>query len=194
MPDKRDGITVGHRFYDPATSARAVQELRAKDKEIHESNVDFYANLEEYSSIPISYAIPAIRGWQINNNGMLRSVATEYEWDAPVKRNDRAPRKSGGTGYWAVKPSGFHILEAYDPCVIGFVELEGRVIEHELGWRGEICVIRELFIDKINTNRLLGVHDLGLSVARALIPRLEQLYQCDVSLVESYAEVKRRFK
>lgn len=184
MDPKRQVIGTPH--YDPARANHHILALRQALKQQHEENVAVHRRKQAplYNVTEIDYPIPAIRAWDLRANlppdpdVFLTALSFQYLYDGPVARQENSPVAQGSTGYWAVKPRGYNILIAYDPAVIGFVELTGDVVEHELGWRGEVMVIQELFMRK----------------HKAYARRIEQKYQCEVHTEWTLDDLMRRFK
>src|SRR5690606_2275483 len=134
-------------------------------------------------------------GWLVNDNNLLESLAMSYEWSETIAREQVTPRLHGVRGFWAVKPNSIGIVQRYMPQVIGLVRLSGIVIEHEKGWRGEVCTIDKLVIIANSFRRYDGpVHALkplelrtwSVKDLRALRQELEDKYQCDVDLVSHF--------
>lgn len=158
---------IGQRHYSGAPSPEIVR-LRSIDADIHEETVDYFAEQARLLNIPIQidHPIPAIRGWRLSRYGLLQSLAFDIDWDGPVEREHTSINRKGAAGFWAVKPSGVHIVEGYNPPVVGIVELSGRVVDHDFGWRGEVCTIVALFVTQ--------------HCHRHVYDALENRYQCDV--------------
>ena len=151
------------------TPSPDVKRLRKLDLSLHESNVDYFVEQEALLSrrIPIDFPIPAIRGWNLDSvRGKLLSLAFYHEWDSPVEREHTNPRRTGTSGFWAVKPCGIHVVQWYRPDIVGIVELSGLVVEHTIGWRAEVCTIVALFTD--------------MELAPFEVRRIEDRYQCDL--------------
>lgn len=104
-----------------------------------------------------THTITAWRGWAATN-GMLESLGSNARWEprrAPKANCFRcgdhaAPSLSCNCGYWSFKTR--ELLEAaldryaLDVEVVGQVEIWGRVIECENGWRSEYAYPKELWL------------------------------------------------
>ena len=129
----------------------------------------------------IDYAIPALRAWNLNDNGELISlVVQQHAWEGPVNVNITKLGRRQNNGFWAVKPRGVSILLGYNPTVIGIVELSGTVVEHEYGWRAEVCVIRELYVNWVRCKFELDY--------------IADIYQCDVHPFTGIFPILEKFK
>ena len=114
--------------------------------------------------LPLSHASPdwngATRGWVsstcwIGSDEFLASPDREPSWDGPIRH--RAPGEGCSCGFYAMKELDGQLLRVAaaaahgvdrigteDVAVLGRVELAGKVIEHELGYRAERARIVEL--------------------------------------------------
>jgi hypothetical protein len=126
---------------------------------------------------------------------VLRSVAQSYYWLGPAAWDPEPPSfqhvHDERNGRY-VSP-GFHLwrdeavakrvalrwlTEDGIPLVYGACELAGRVVEHELGYRTQGVVIRNL--------KILPDPDLiDLWYLQKAVPQVERLYDCDVEIVAS---------
>ena len=126
---------------------------------------------------------------------VLRSVAQSYYWLGPAAWDPEPPSfqhlHDERNGRYV--SSGFHLwrdeavakrvalrwlTEDGIPLVYGACELAGRVVEHELGYRAQGVVIRNL--------KILPDPDLiDLWYQQKAVPELERLYDCDVEIVAS---------
>ena len=166
--------------------SREVARLRALEKEREEERVDWFAAQQRKlnKAVDIDYPIPAIRGWRFKD-GCMTSLSFQHKWESPVEREHTNITRRGYTGFWAVKPNekALRIVELYYPDIVGIVELSGRVVEHEHGWRGEVCTIVELFTDVPHV----------IPFAK----KLERMYQCDLNFdlsVPQLHQAMRRLK
>lgn len=151
-------------------AAQANQQLRQSAKEHQEEMFQAYYERmrQKYAPIEVDYGIPAIRGWYLENNKLISLAVRTKEWEGPVIEDDANPTFFNPRGFWAIKPHRLDwLVRTYRPDVIGWVELQGKVVEHTEGWRAEVCVIRTLY---------LIVPTFVLGSKRAL----EDRYQCDV--------------
>ena len=175
---------IGYR--PPIGNGEVIRQLREQAAKAQEEAINQAAerNLLRQAPQQINYAIPAIRGWHIDMQHHLRSLVYKNDeelWSGPVTHEPNSPVYHGSTGYWAVKPMYTHILRWYRVHVVGFVELSGHVIEHERGWRGEICTIQHLYV--------LPDGRTGLP---NMVADLENRYQCDVSMSRNLDDIKRK--
>jgi len=119
------------------------------------------------------------RSPDIQNGPYLVSLAAPRIWSGPVAR-------STPPGTLVDPPSGIYVLrqrvaeqwrwQYLEDCwITGTVALSGRVIEHELGYRAERVVIREL---RLAVGTHLAVR--SLDDLRTLIANLEERYQVNV--------------
>jgi hypothetical protein len=173
-------MSIGYR--PPVDKGRTqIEQLRAQYDQYQSELLDMVvARLAPKQ--PIHHPIPAIRGWRLDRDFYLTSLAMPTSWDGPVLRADNKVQRNNMSGLWAVKPAHMDILPQYRPDVVGTVALSGIIIEHEYGYRGEVCVIRELFMfDENQFNRSAQY--------------LEERYECDVHLIDSmYQLTARRFQ
>jgi hypothetical protein len=103
------------------------------------------------------HTLTAWRGWEVSH-GMLESLGTNSRWEpcrAPranciMGRDHSAPDASCECGYWSFKTreSLVEALGRYAQTVdvIGQVEIWGRVIECENGFRSEFAYPKELWL------------------------------------------------
>ena len=129
---------------------------------------------EQMAPVEVDYGIPAVRGWYVRE-GTLRALAfPEFEYEGPVTEDDASPTWHNPRGLWAVRPSRVDwLVHHYNPDVVGWVELTGKIIEHEYGWRAETCTIQELFL----FFNIVPASDLA-----HLREALEKRYQCEVHI------------
>jgi hypothetical protein len=102
------------------------------------------------------HTLTAWRGWEVSH-GMLEALGSDSKWEP--KRAPRANCRSGHhpapdmhcyCGYWSFKSLDLltAAMETY-ACsvdVVGQVEIWGRVIECENGWRSEFAYPKELWL------------------------------------------------
>jgi hypothetical protein len=103
------------------------------------------------------HTITAWRGWEVKG-GMLEALGTSARWEprrAPkanchTGHDHAAPALQCRCGYWSFKTRELleEALESYAVSVdvIGQVEIWGRVIECENGWRSEYAYPKELWL------------------------------------------------
>jgi hypothetical protein len=132
------------------------------------------------------------RCWEVSNRRppqtpVLSSMAVNYEWTGPVattvKINGRPQRvlsrqqfdvdyNGGRLGVHAFKKATRMWQQYYGlPVVVGLVELQDHVIEHEYGYRAQIAVIRRLWLTPLVGRRI------------ELLQHFERLYDCTVDLI-----------
>ena len=104
-----------------------------------------------------THTITAWRGWECAN-GELGALGSYSKWEprrayranCRAGRNHAAPHLNCGCGYWSFKTRELleQALETYAVAVdvIGQVEIWGRVIECENGWRSEFAYPKELWL------------------------------------------------
>jgi hypothetical protein len=119
---------------------------------------------EEPVFFPLSHPSPnwkgATRGWVsascwVGSDEFLASLDDEFAWDGPNPH--RAPGEGCSCGFYAMKELDGQLLHVAamaahgvdrtgtdEVSVLGRVELAGKVIEHELGYRAERARIVEL--------------------------------------------------
>lgn len=129
--------------------------------------------------------------WWEDGELRLTSIAAPCAWDGPVHRAHLTPgverpypgfKEVGSAGVYAFKPEAAEWMDR--ECrtlglVTGHVALSGRVVEHELGYRAERAVIRDLRLEPV------ALHALGSDRAvRAAVAALERRYQVDVAVSE----------
>ena len=102
------------------------------------------------------HVLTAWRGWEVSD-GLLEALGSNTQWEpkraqrASCQASDHAaPNFSCHCGYWSFK--SFELLQealvgyANIVDVIGQVEIWGRVIECENGWRSEFAYPKELWL------------------------------------------------
>lgn len=105
---------------------------------------------------------------------VLTSPTYRTQWEGPLLKADARPDwVPVGHGIYAWSDIGSRSRPLYNE-VIGEVELFGKVIEHEKGYRGENVRITKLYVDRHQTDE-------------RIIKALEERYQCDVK-GEAYYE------
>ena len=121
---------------------------------------------------------------------ILLSLVAPCVWNGPVVHEG----KPFGTiqipsGIYALKPS---VLDRFnwqnEHCwVTGTIALSGRVVEHEIGYRAERAVVRELRLG-------VGIHLAvrSLDKLRGVVDQLEDRYQVSVNIGQSDREVADR--
>ena len=106
--------------------------------------------------VEIQHGLIAARAWDIvmaTQGPQLTSLTmrADSEWVGPFMKADQLPTPSNSSGIYCVPASPTIIndlIKIYSPSVVGFIELLGRVIEHQRGYRAEACMIRRLVICK----------------------------------------------
>lgn len=106
-----------------------------------------------------THTITAWRGWTVDTDGNLGALGTSFEWEPRRAARARckvasgshhAPNLSCSCGFWSFKSRELltEALSNYstDVDVIGEVEIWGRVIECENGWRSEFAYPKELWL------------------------------------------------
>lgn len=104
----------------------------------------------------VTHTLVAWRGWAVDNGG-LEALGSDARWipkqlQHAVCRhyNHEAPAWDCSCGYWSFKgrESALQAMSRYeeDIAVIGTVEIWGRVIECENGWRSEFAYPKELWL------------------------------------------------
>lgn len=115
------------------------------------------------------HPISAWRCWEIDEDRYLNSVAADCRWEGPVLRAHKRPvdpkywdaqeKKSEAyytelhetfdiSGIWTVKTieKAIEVAHIYHASCVGEVSLWGRVAQFTLGYRGEVCMIKRLFL------------------------------------------------
>jgi hypothetical protein len=111
-----------------------------------------------------THTLTAWRGWQIDS-AKLSALGTDHEWEpkkaqqAICKNHEHpAPQKSCSCGFWSFKTLDLltEALKSYSDhvTVIGTVEIWGRVIECENGFRSEFAYPKELWLFEENMEYL----------------------------------------
>jgi hypothetical protein len=121
----------------------------------------------------------------------LLSMTAPRIWNGPVVTADKPHvEKEPPSGIYTFKPNvgeksrwGLH----EDCCVTGTVALSGRVIEHQIGYRAERVVIRELRLAVGTHLRVRALEEL-----RRLIASLEARYQVAVDVGQAEREAADR--
>lgn len=150
--------------------------------------------------------IVAWRAWDLvvrRGQPRLRSVTAYVEWEGPILRAGGKPAERLWLHHGAVPAmQGDYGIFAYNApdrqelllsAVMGEVELFGRVVRHELGYRAEAARIRKLYLTRewvsfggswIMSAMLHGrdIHAPCELPASFFIEPLASLYQCDVAL------------
>jgi len=117
----------------------------------------------------------------------LLSLSAPCIWNGPVVRDGvPLPTVDPPSGIYALKPDvAERIIWQKDYCwVTGTIALSGRVVEHELGYRAERAVVRELGLG-------VGAHLAlrSLKQLRETIEALEDRYQVTVSVGQAEREI-----
>ncbi len=137
-----------------------------------------------------SEPIIGIRTWNLNTDIKLESITSRSVWEGPVFHAEGKP--SNQEPEWNPVPEAPEVygIYAYNNLrdinliisvlsalrIVGIVELYGKVVIHDYGMRGEICVIKKLLIPN-TINFFLKHPDLT-----KLIEDLETTYDCEVTL------------
>jgi hypothetical protein len=120
----------------------------------------------------------------------LLSLSAPCIWNGPVVR-DGAPLVDNRypSGIYALKPEvADRIQWQNEHCwVTGTIALSGRVIEHQLGYRAERAVVRDL---RLGVGAHLALR--SLKQLREVIGGLESRYQVSVSVGQSEREIADR--
>jgi hypothetical protein len=96
------------------------------------------------------------RGWEVTD-GLLEALGTDFTWEPRQAARARcrhgghsAPDRNCACGFWSFKTSDLLakalITYAEKVNVLGQVELWGKVIECENGWRSEFAYPKELWL------------------------------------------------
>lgn len=105
------------------------------------------------------HTLTSYRGWQIRNE-KLSALGQTNDWKPKTAKpakcsngsNHRAPSRDCGCGYWSFKSMDqlTAALRSYSSSVVvvGEVEIWGRVIECENGYRSEFAYPKELWLLK----------------------------------------------
>ena len=131
----------------------------------------------------------AYRAWYLLG-GKLQSVTADCTWDGPVLRSGGKPddkdpmssmwgscERNPSHGIYAFKKQTDAIYTAKTDGVIGEIDLSGKVVVHESGYRAEIATIKRLLV-------MPGAWKEGL------LEELADRYQCDVTYdIEKFREV-----
>lgn len=153
---------------------------------------------------------------QIRVSAMLTSVAVGTVWEGPVIRAHKRPVDPAywdahpkgseerstelidtfeNAGIWAVKTREQVIDEVcglYTAAVYGEVDLWGRVAQFALGYRGEVCMIKKLYVFNQELEDELAdfVHrrsqidwELMEKTRNNIIADLSRRYECEVEVV-----------
>jgi hypothetical protein len=121
----------------------------------------------------------------------LLSMSAPRIWDGPVATADKPTVETElPSGIYVLKPdvgakSRWQFYE--DCCVTGTVALSGRVIEHQIGYRAERVVIRELRLAVGTHLRVRALEEL-----KRLIYSLETRYQVAVDVGQAEREAADR--
>lgn len=127
--------------------------------------------------------VVAYRVWRLADNGRLHSVTADQEWDGPVLRADAPPANGKpdpgftgqGHGIYALRePAAAQPKQAMlsGLLVAGKIELRGKVVVHEQGYRAERARILELRLPKPTQRFTIWSPEL--------IHELGERYQCEV--------------
>jgi hypothetical protein len=150
---------------------------------------------EDRERVQVQGPLKAYRFWSLAD-GVLHSVTWQTRWEGPTLRASCPPelydpdndRIGSATGIYcfkspnAIEPSaaGFHPWG--DVC--GEIEISGRVVECENGYRAELATIQKLYVTRVDyeawTN--FGWMEEVRGPTDAEIAELEERYQCPVDL------------
>jgi hypothetical protein len=120
----------------------------------------------------------------------LLSLSAPCIWNGPVVRDGvPLPSTEQPSGIYALKPEvADRIQWQNEHCwVTGTIALSGRVVEHELGYRAERAVVRDL---RLGVGAHLALR--SLKQLREIIEALETRYQVSVSVGQSDREMADR--
>src|SRR5206468_5290805 len=120
----------------------------------------------------------------------LLSLSAPCIWNGPVVRDGLPlPNVDRPSGIFALKTEiGDRIQWQNENCwVTGTIALSGRVIEHEIGYRAERAVVRDL---RLGVGAHLALR--SLKQLRDVIEALETRYQVSVSVRRSDREIADR--
>lgn len=117
---------------------------------------------------------------QTDRTLLLKSVTYPVSWEGPVLRADTPPKRDNHHGIHAVKFPQFFL----DPFYVGMgwqhafgeVELYGKIVEHEMGYRAQTAIIRSLYVPVTQEGMIMQSPSLGKDLAWVL-EELEQRYQ-----------------
>jgi hypothetical protein len=120
----------------------------------------------------------------------LLSLAAPCIWNGPVVRDGvPLPSIERPSGIYALKPKvADRVGWQNGSCwVTGTIALSGRVVEHQLGYRAERAVVRDL---RLGVGAHLALR--SLKQLREVIEALESRYQVSVSIGQSDREIADR--
>lgn len=157
----------------------------------------------------LEHPITAWRIWGVRrdeekNKWILTSVAADCPWEGPVLRSDARPidpklwDKDKDVLHHVFATAGIHavktreqavdLAEQYSVSIFGEIALWGRVAQFTLGYRGEVCMIKKLFILR-TVHRYFRTRNDAREDGRVeaaveeMIEHLEDRYDCEVVLV-----------
>lgn len=149
----------------------------------------------------LEHPITAWRIWgvkRLDNGWILSSVAADCPWEGPVLRSDARPidpklwDKDKDVLHHVFATAGIHavktreqavdLAEQYSVSIFGEIALWGRVAQFTLGYRGEVCMVKKLFILPTIHRMFFNVRDSAKQVAK-IVESLEDRYDCEVVLV-----------
>lgn len=156
----------------------------------------------------LEHPITAWRIWGVrkdqDNKWILSSVAADCPWEGPVLRSDARPidpklwDKDRDALHHVFATAGIHAVKTreqavdlageYSVSVFGEIALWGRVAQFTLGYRGEVCMVKKLFVLP-TVRRLFNVRNDGRDETRiaeriaGIAENLEDRYDCEVVLV-----------
>ena len=112
----------------------------------------FRRNLREHRT----GSIYGFRGWNLTVNDRLQSLAYDTVWEQAnmtaqcvIPHGNIFPFRECSCGLYAHKLSPFkreQYVTSIDGVALGIVEMWGRIIEHEYGWRAEHMAVDTLFL------------------------------------------------
>jgi hypothetical protein len=120
----------------------------------------------------------------------LLSITAPCVWNGPVVRDGLPlPGVERPSGIYALKPDVADKVQwQNEHCwVTGTVALSGRVVEHQLGYRAERAVVREL---RLGVGAHLALR--SLKQLREVMEALEERYQVAVTVGQSDREIADR--
>lgn len=133
------------------------------------------------------------RWWSLEGD-VLKSVSHPTKWEGPTLRADKKPTKSNPHGIYCLakrdkigawKPEQFR-------RAFGKIELSGRVVKGEQGYRAEQATVLALYVKRRDLVRFDADgsrhNTFGAWPDAELLRSLGERYQCDVEVVDDEPE------
>jgi hypothetical protein len=188
------GIRCSNALGHPSINHMAFAGDDTRGKWLSWNDEEATDSFERYRTQKVTKRVGALTGWRCWRLGpahLLLSTSRQHIWEGPVAttfenrmvtETNHVPEVDRDYGVYSYKSPvkllkyfpGIYSGSSYPSYpVVGRVDVLGHVIEHELGWRAQKVIIRELWFVVKNNLRDYIIDDLEAS------------YQCPVNALKS---------